>query len=203
MSDSPLDHDGVCRRCRSGLTGYDYAYSYGFYDGPLRKMIHHFKYASVEVLAGPLGELMVQALPLDLQVDLIVPVPLHWRRRLWRGFNQCELLARPLESRLRVPVVAAIGKSRHTETQASSTPTQRRSNLTGAFVLTDKKIVEGKRVLLVDDVLTTGATVTMCSNLLRRGGAKSVTVLTLARVDRRPAEGRGPMIAKPAMGGAR
>lgn len=203
LSEKPLDHEGVCRRCRSGLTGYDYAYSYGFYEGTLRKMIHHFKYAGVEVLSGPLGELMVQALPLDLQVDVIVPVPLHWRRRLWRGFNQCELLARPLESRLSVPVVAAIKKSRHTETQASSTPAQRRSNLTGAFVLTSPEIVKGKRVLLVDDVLTTGATVTLCSNLLRRGGAKSVTVLTLARVDRRPAEGRASMIALPAMGGAR
>jgi ComF family protein len=203
LSEMPLDQDGVCRRCRSGLTGYDYAYSFGYYEGALRKMIHHFKYASVEVLAGPLGDLMVRALPLDLQVDVIVPVPLHWRRRLWRGFNQCELLARPLESRLGVPVVAAIRKSRHTETQASSTPAQRRSNLTGAFVLADKNAVAGKRVLLVDDVLTTGATVTLCSNLLRRSGAVSVTVLTLARVDRRPAEGRAEMTALRATGGAR
>jgi ComF family protein len=166
-------------------------------------MIHHFKYTSIDVLAGPLGELMVQALPLDLQVDMIVPVPLHWRRKLWRGFNQSELLARPLESRLRVPVVLAIRKCRHTETQASSTPAERRSNLTGAFVLAGPNIVEGKRVLLVDDVLTTGATVTICSALLRRGGAKSVTVLTLARVDRRPSEGRTPISALRAMGGAR
>lgn len=203
LSDRTLDDEGVCRRCRSGLTGYDYAYSYGFYDGPLRKMIHHFKYAGVDVLAGPLGALLVRALPVDLQVDVIVPVPLHWRRRLWRGFNQCELLARPLESRLRVPVVQAIKKSRHTDTQASSTPAQRRSNLTGAFVLAGEKIVDGKRVLLVDDVLTTGATVMMCSTLLRRGGAKSVTVLTLARVDRRPSEGRTTLPAMRAMGGAR
>lgn len=203
LTEGPLDAEGVCRRCRTGLTGYDYAYSYGFYEGPLRSLIHHFKYGGVEVLARPLGDLLVRALPLDLQVDLIVPVPLHWKRRLWRGFNQCELLARPLEIRMRVPVVRAIRKTRHTETQASSTPAQRRSNLTGAFVLVGKGIVEGKRVLLVDDVLTTGATVTMCSNLLRRGGAKSVTVLTLARVDRRPAEGRAPVMALRAMGGAR
>jgi ComF family protein len=196
LSDRPLDQYGVCRRCRTGLTGYDYAYSFGYYEGPLRKMIHHFKYASVEVLAEPLGRLMVQALPLDLQVDLIVPVPLHWRRRMWRGFNQCELLARPLESRLRVPVVHAIRKTRHTETQATSTPAERRSNLTGAFVLSRQGVVQGKRVLLVDDVLTTGATVMTCSTLLRRGGAKSVTVLTLARVDRRPAEGRAALLER-------
>ena len=203
LSERPLDHEGICRRCRSGLAGYDFAYSFGYYEGPLRKMIHHFKYGGAAVLAGPLGELMVRALPLDLQVDMIVPVPLHWRRKMWRGFNQCELLARPLESRLRVPLVRAIRKTRHTETQASSTPAQRRSNLTGVFVLAAENIVEGKRVLLVDDVLTTGATVTMCSALLRRGGAKSVTVLTLARVDRRPAEGRMAILAARAMGGAR
>ena len=96
LSEGPLDRHGVCRRCRSGLAGYDFAYSFGYYEGPLRKMIHHFKYASIDVLAGPLGELMVRALPLDLQVDMIVPVPLHWRRRVQRGFIQCELLARPL-----------------------------------------------------------------------------------------------------------
>ncbi|MBL8238956.1 MAG: ComF family protein [Bryobacterales bacterium] len=202
MSDRPLDQHGVCRRCRTGLTGYDYAYSFGYYEGPLRKLIHHFKYGGVEVLAEPLGRLLVQALPMDLQVDLIVPVPLHWRRRLWRGYNQCELLARPLESRLRVPVVQALRKTRHTETQATSTPAQRRSNLTGAFRLSSEDVVQGKRVLLVDDVLTTGATVVTCSNLLRRGGARSVTVLTLARVDRRPAEGRVALVARQAVGGA-
>lgn len=201
LTDKPLDDHGICRRCRSGLTGYHYAYSYGYYEGPLRKLIHHFKYTGVEVLAGPLGALMVRALPLDLQVDMIVPVPLHWRRRMWRGYNQTELLARPLESRLCVPVVRAIIKRHHTETQASSTPAERRSNLTGVFFLSKPGIVEGKRVLLVDDVLTTGATVTMCSAVLRRGGAKSVTVLTLARVDRRPAEARTTLTALGAIGG--
>lgn len=202
LSDKPLDHYGVCRRCRVGLTGYDYAYSYGFFEGPLRTLIHHYKYSGVSVLCQPFGEMMVRALPLDLQVDMIVPVPLHWRRRIWRGFDQCELLARPLESRLRVPLVKALRKSRHTETQATSTPAARRSNLTGAFVLSDQGVVKGKRVLLVDDVLTTGATVMTCSMVLRRGGAKSVTVLTLARVDRRPAEGRRELSARSVAGGA-
>ena len=202
LSDKPLDHHGVCRRCRVGLTGYDYAYSYGFYEGALRSLIHHYKYSGVSVLSKPFGEMMVRALPLDLQVDMIVPVPLHWRRRIWRGFDQCELLARPLESRLRVPLVKALRKSRHTETQAKSTPSARPCNQTRAFVLAEEGIVEGKRVLLVDDVLTTGATVLTCSTVLRRGGAKSVTVLTLARVDRRPAEGRLVLRARSAAGGA-
>lgn len=202
LSDKPLDANGVCRRCRSGVSGYDYAYSFGYYDGMLRRLLHDFKYGRLEPLAGPLGAMMVKALPLDLRIDLIVPVPLHWKRRMWRGFNQTELLARPLESRLCVPVVRAIKKVLHTETQASSTLSERRSNLTGAFVLARPEAVEGKRVLLVDDVLTTGATVITCSHLLRKGGAKSVAVLTLARVDRRPSEGLAQVTAGGAVGGA-
>lgn len=190
MNDRPLNQDGVCRACLSGLRGYDFAYSYGEYEGRLRGLIHDFKYRGVDVLAGPFGDWMVRALPLELTVDLVVPVPLHWRRRMWRGYNQCDLLARPLARRLRVPVARVIRKTRHTETQASSTPAERRSNLTGAFVLTDPRRVSGQRILLVDDVLTTGATAMACGALLRRAGARSVTVLTLARVDRRPADAR-------------
>lgn len=197
-----MDREGVCRLCRSGLAGFDRAYAYGFYEGPLRKLIHHFKYAGVDSLAEPLGAMLVRALPPELAVDVIVPVPLHWRRRVWRGYNQCELLARPLERRLQVPVVSALGKRRHTETQATLTPAKRRSNLTGAFVLEAEEEIRDKRVLLVDDVFTTGATVMACSALLRRGGARSVTVLTLARVDRRPAVGREMATSMRTAGGA-
>ncbi len=153
LSSAPLDRDGVCDRCRSGLAGYDSAYSFGYYEGTLRTLIHHFKYAKIEPLGQPLGRLLLRAMPENLEVDMIVPVPLHWLRRLWRGF-----LSRP-------------------------------------------GMVEGKRVLLLDDVLTTGATVTTCSALLRQGGALSVTVLTLARVDRRPMVGNAVLTAASAAGG--
>jgi ComF family protein len=111
---------------------------------------------------------------------------LHWRRRLWRGFNQAELLAKPLADRLSVPMAAALERRRHTDTQASLSPSERRSNVAGAFALRRGVEVRGKRILLVDDVLTTGATVGSAAAVLRRAGASHVAVLTLARVDRRP-----------------
>lgn len=201
VNDSALDHFGVCLRCRTGLSGYDYAYSYGFYEDLLRELIHEFKYAFVEPLGAPLGALMARALPLDLRVDVIVPVPLHWRRKIWRGFNQAEALARPVARRLQAPVVNALRKTRYTESQAQSTPSTRRSQLTGAFVLADRQAVEGRHVLLIDDVLTTGSTVTACSRLLRSAGAKTITALTLARVDRRMTPSMEGLMARNASGG--
>lgn len=129
---------------------------------------------------------MVRGIPLDQPYDLVVPVPLHWRRRLWRGFNQSELLARPLARRLGIEVRNVLRRTRHTATQASLIPSERRINVSGAFALKDPAAVRGKRILLVDDVLTTGATVGAASRVLRAGGARHVAVLTLARVDRRP-----------------
>jgi ComF family protein len=201
LNDRSFDHYGVCRRCRSGLAGYDYAYSYGFYEGALRGMIHAFKYKFIEPLGEPLGTLMAKALPVDLTVDAVVPVPIHWRRKLWRGFNQAEVLARPLAHRLQVPLVEALRKSRYTDTQAQATPASRRSQLSGSFVLTDRSLVAGKRILLIDDVLTTGSTVMLCSRLLRDAGAVSITVLTLARVDRRPSLGLQTLTALEPAGG--
>ena len=186
LNEAPLDDHGVCGRCRSGLTGYDAAYSYGYYEGALKDLIHLFKYARVETLGEPLGAYLLRAIPLDQRFDVVVPVPLHWRRRLWRGFNQAELLARPLAHRLGVPVGAALERRRHTDTQASLSPSERRSNVAGAFALRRGAEVRGKRILLVDDVLTTGATVGSAAAVLRRAGASHVAVLTLARVDRRP-----------------
>lgn len=186
LNDGPLDDHGVCSRCRSGLTGYDSAYSYGYYEGVLKDLIHLFKYARIAPLAQPLGNLLLSALPLDQRFDLVVPVPLHWRRRLWRGFNQAELLARPLAHRLGVTVNDALRRTRNTETQASLSPSERRSNVAGAFVLRNPNAVRGLRILLIDDVLTTGATVGAAATVLRHGGARHVAVLTLARVDRRP-----------------
>jgi ComF family protein len=186
LNEAPLDDHGVCGRCRSGLTGYDAAYSYGYYEGVLKDLIHLFKYARVETLGEPLGAYLRQALPLDQRFDLVVPVPLHWRRRLWRGFNQADLLARPLARRLGATVAPALERRRRTETQASLSPSERRTNVVGAFALRRGADVRGKRILLVDDVLTTGATVGAAASVLRQAGASHVAVLTLARVDRRP-----------------
>ncbi|MFN7919022.1 MAG: ComF family protein [Bryobacteraceae bacterium] len=185
MNEAPLAPDGLCPLCRDGLTGFDAAYTYGGYEGALRRLIHVFKYDGVTTLAEPLGRLLARALPRDIEFDLVVPAPMHWRRRWSRGFNQAELLAREIGRRISVPVKPALRRGRNTPSQAGLTSAARRRNLAGAFRVSDPKKVAGKHVLLVDDVLTTGTTAAVCARALKRAGAARVTVLTLARADRR------------------
>jgi ComF family protein len=178
----PLDHEGRCALCRSGLRGFDAAYAFGAYEGALRKLIHLFKYGRMRTLARPLGGLLTRALPRDESFDAIVPVPLYWRRRLQRGFNQAELLARGISRSTGIPVARALRRVQATPTQAGLSNSARRRNVAAAFV---SRNAAGQRILLIDDVLTTGSTATACANALKRAGAKRVALLTVARVDRR------------------
>jgi ComF family protein len=182
---APLDEQGRCELCRRGLRGFDAAYSFGAYEDTLRDLIHLFKYSRIRTLAGPLGELIASAVPRDQSFDVVVPVPLHWRRRLERGFNQSELLARAVARRYGAPVINAVRRARSTATQAGLSNAKRRANVAGAFTVARKRAIERRRVLLVDDVMTTGATAASCAAALRRAGASYVGLLTLARVDRR------------------
>jgi ComF family protein len=184
LSPYPLDEQGRCRLCRNGLLGFDAAYSFGSYEGALRKLIHLLKYGGMRPLARPLGAMLARALPLDERIDEIVPMPLHWRRRWQRGFNQAELLAREIGRRTGLPVTTPVRRRVATRAQAGLTNAQRRANVVGAFAAR-KSRVAGKRVLLVDDVMTTGATAASCARALKAAGADRVILLTLARVDRR------------------
>ncbi len=148
-------------------------------------MIHLFKYTGVRPLAKPLSGFLADALPRDQRFDAIVPVPLHWRRRWQRGFNQSELLARALARRTGVPVLPALWRTRATPAQAGLSNTRRRQNMAAAFDCRRPERVQGKRLLLIDDVMTTGSTATACAGALKRAGAAGVSLLTLARVDRR------------------
>ena len=181
----PLDQQGVCRACRAGLRGFDRAVTFGFYEGTLRSLIHLFKYAGMRPLARPLSRLMQRALPVDQAFDAVVPVPLHWRKKLRRGFNQAELLAREISRQRGVPVAGALRRKRPGGVQASLSLSERRRNVAGVFEARPRVPVSGKRILLIDDVMTTGATASACAVALKRAGAKSVALLTLARVDRR------------------
>jgi ComF family protein len=186
LNDAPLDEQGRCGLCRLGVRGFDLAYSFGAYTDELRKLIHLFKYQKIKTLAKPLGELLVRSLPLEQRFDMVAPMPLHWLRQLNRGFNQAELIAAPLARRLNVPLVNALKRVKSTPKQAGLTYAKRRVNVAGAFRANGRADVRGKRILLVDDVLTTGATAGAAAAVLKKAGAKHVTVLTLARVDRRP-----------------
>lgn len=185
LNSAPLDEKGRCALCRQGLTGFDAAYSYGEYDGSLRKLIHEFKYGGVKPLDAKLGKLLNGALPREQQFDVIVPMPLHWRKLLQRGFNQAELLAKFVSRRSGIRLVNALRRRKKTDPQAGLTRSQRRSNVAGAFEVRRTDAVEGRHVLLIDDVLTTGATASACASVLKRAGARRVTLLTLARADRR------------------
>jgi ComF family protein len=182
----PLDSEGRCALCRSGLRGFDAAYCFGSYEGVLRELIHLYKYGRIPTLARPLADLLASALPRDERVDAIVPAPLHWWRKWRRGFNQAELLARDLSRRTGTPVVHALRRTRPTSAQAGLSNHARRKNVTAAFAgRRASRTLEGKHVLLIDDVMTTGSTATACAMALKRAGAARVVLLTVARVDRR------------------
>jgi ComF family protein len=181
----PLDEEGRCALCRRGVRGFDAAYSFGFYEDALRDLIHLYKYGRIQTLATPLGRLLAQALPREESFDVIVPMPLHWRKRWQRGFNQAGLLARELSRRTHIPVRRAIRRVRFTSAQAGLTNAKRRQNVSGAFRPLPGRAIDGKKILLVDDVMTTGATAASCARALKLAGARQVVLLTLARADRR------------------
>jgi len=185
----PLDESGLCRLCALGLTRYDAAYGFGTYQGTLGRLVQVFKYGRVRSLARPLGERLASAMPRDERFDAVVPMPLHWRKYLKRGFNQSELLAREVCRRRGLVLLDGLRRRRHTPAQAGLTSHQRRANVAGAFFVPRSGEVQGKRLLLVDDVLTTGATANAAAAALKRAGAARVSVLVLARTDRRQTGG--------------
>ena len=187
----PLDESGRCRLCRTGVRGFDAAYCFGSYEGTLRELIHLFKYGRMKPLARTLAANLALALPRDQRFDIVVPMPLHWRRQWQRGFNQSDLLARGIARRCGIPVANAVRRVRSTAAQAGLSNAERRKNVAGAFRVRSQRAIQGRRVLLIDDVMTTGATASACALALKRGGATSVTLLALARVDRRLFEPAG------------
>lgn len=183
----PLDFEGRCALCRTGIKSFDAAYCFGDYEGTLRELIHLLKYRGMKPLANRLGRFLASALPIDQRFDVVIPMPLHWRRRWQRGFNQSALLAGEVGHRRGVPVRNAVRRIRATKSQTGLSNAKRRENVKGAFRVRDVKSVKGMRVLLVDDVMTTGATGSACASVLKHAGAISVTLVTLARVGRRTA----------------
>jgi len=192
LNSFPLDSEGRCALCRGGLRGFDAAYCYGSYEGALRELIHLYKYGRVQTLAKPLGDLLAAALPREERFDAVTAVPLHWRRQWQRGFNQSELLARIVAARYGIGVVRALRRVRSTKAQAGLSNTRRRENVAGAFECRrGARALQGKRILLIDDVMTTGSTAASCARVLKSAGAAKVSLLTVARVDWRLVGWRG------------
>jgi ComF family protein len=181
----PLDEQDLCTVCRESQANFDTAYSYGSYAGPLQKLIQLFKYGKVESLAGPLSRFLVQAVPFGQNFDVVMAMPMHWRKRWERGFNQAELLAQPVAKRFGVKLLNNLQRTRYTKAQAGLNEEERQANLKDSLAVRRPAEISGKRVLLIDDVFTTGATLRAASAALRASGAAHVTALTLARVDNR------------------
>lgn len=189
LSPHSLDRHGLCHVCSQSLVNFDAAYSFASYDGVLRKLIQLFKYGKVETLAVPLSRLLIKSLPFGENFDAIIAMPLHWRKRWERGFNQAELLAAPVARRYGLKLNRNLSRTRYTKAQAGLNEQERQKNLKNSFIVKRAAEIAGKRVLLVDDVLTTGATLRAAAAALKSSGASRVTALTLARVDHRVLSG--------------
>lgn len=188
----PLTQGGLCRACRGAASSLGGTRSVGPHVAPLREAVHALKYEGGRVLAEPLAEMMAATwAPSPLPVTAVVPVPLHPRRARQRGYNQAVLLARALAPRLGLPLHEEwLLRERDTRPQVGLTRAERWANVDGAFCCTAPIAVAGQRVLLVDDVLTSGATLRAGAGVLRAAGAEGVWALTLTRA-RLGADGSG------------
>lgn len=169
----------ICQQQHSPLQGVR---SVGPHLAPLREAIHAFKYEGVRVLAGPLGQLLAHTWQQSsMPVDIVLPVPLHRARIRQRGYNQSLLLARAMGAEVGLLVREdALVRRRNTRAQVGLSPEQRRANVRDAFICPTSDM-QGQRVLLIDDVLTTGATLESCAMALLQAGAREVWALTLTR----------------------
>ena len=179
----PMGPDAVCADCARDRASWDRARAVLRYDKNSRRLVLALKHADHTHLAIALGRWMQRTGGDVLDgADLVIPVPLHWTRLFARRYNQAALLAHAIRAAGGPPVAADwLVRRRRTPSQGRLGALARARNVRAAFALRRGRSVRGKRVVLVDDVLTTGATVEECARVLRRNGAAWVGVLTLAR----------------------
>jgi ComF family protein len=177
--------DHPCGGCLGDPPPFAAARAAVLFDGPVRELVHRFKYGNKVLHARPLGLLAADRVSGPAKAfggDLIIPVPLHVKRLRQRGFNQAVLLGALLAKKWRVPMSRDnLCRTRWTEPQINLSAAERRDNVRGAFSLRDADGVRDRRIILVDDVYTTGSTVIECAGILRKGGAAAVFVVTVAR----------------------
>lgn len=185
QKDAPLR----CRTCTQHPPAYARLVCGYVFAGPLRSAIHQLKYRRGRHLAAPLGKLLIELAQTErITGDLVVPVALHRNREAARGFNQSALLARPVAAALSLPLALdALERTVDTASQMALPATRRRENVAGAFRGVPD-IVKGRRVLLIDDVCTTGATLDAAATALCDAGARIVIGLVLARAVERPSK---------------
>lgn len=165
------------------------------YEEPLDSVIHGLKFGRLEYLGFDLADGLHRLLEeVEREFDVVVPIPLYWHRRLARGYNQAEAIARPLARLVALPMVRALRRRRPTRPQARLSRHQRKTNLRLAFAPARRRCarIADRRLLLVDDVVTTGATLEAAARCLKDNGARSVVALTAGRTPM-PGDGRKGM----------
>jgi ComF family protein len=182
------DLGGGCAACRGQSLGFDAALAFGPYEGAIRTLCLQLKHEQNAWLAPWLSDLLVQTrreaiaqLPSDAW---IVPVPLHWWRELRRGYNQSEALARGLARHLALPVRQPLRRALATHRLAAMGPTERREVMRSVFRVRRHARLSGRTVLLVDDVLTTGATCGAAARALKQAGVARVVAIVVGRTER-------------------
>jgi competence protein ComFC len=174
-----------CANCEHRVLHFDCAVAAYRSRGLVRRLVHQFKYAGQRHLRHPLAAWLEETLNdprlRDRHFDVVVPVPLHPARERERGFNQAALLAELLSKSTAVPLRPVLERIRYTTTQTAYDRAERIENLRGAFRLRKNRDVRDLRVLLIDDVLTTGSTLSECARVLKAAGAISVHAATAAR----------------------
>jgi ComF family protein len=182
-----LPEDYRCGACRESPPAFDRLLALWSYQPPLDAVVQGLKFRRLDYLGDHLAAALVEGLGGRLAgFDGIVPVPLHWRRHLTRGYNQAERIARPLAGRLGLPCLPALRRHRATPPQSLLGKADRLSNLHRAFRVSRPERIRGLRILLVDDVATTGATLDAAASALERAGAAAVTALVAGRTPLEP-----------------
>lgn len=174
-----------CPHCAGrGVAHYEHVIRLGKFEPPIRPLIHQLKYHRAWTIGEMLADRMMRHDPVEsllLEADCLVPVPLHALRQLSRGFNQSAVIAGRLSHHTRIPLATPAARSRHTETQTLlHSRAHRLQNLKDAFRLIDAKEIKGKRVVVVDDVFTTGATLQVLARTLRKARPASLSALVVA-----------------------
>ena len=181
--------DGQCVNCRERTPEFERAVSFGEYRDGLRGLVHLLKYENVISAQAPLGRMLAEAVS-ELSPAfgssrlLLLPVPLHKNRRSSRGFNQAELIVRAARKHLPPELELAttvLIRQRETISQVGLSREERIENMRGAFRVSDAARVRGRRVIVVDDVMTTGTTLSECARVLKQAGADKVWAATVAR----------------------
>jgi competence protein ComFC len=171
----PIRKKDICSSCRHG-TSLDHGRSWLLFIPPVDSIIHAFKYRRMTRISRMLGLAMASIVSSDhvlKEVDIITPVPLFWWKRLQRTYNQASLLSRTVSEECHIPHVDLLKRIRFTRTQTRLDDAARRKNVSGAFALKHEDI-ENKKIILVDDVMTTGATINECARILKTAGADRV-----------------------------